>query len=53
MDYLSIVELKKEDALQSWEIFSATGDPFDALEMVRDLRTYDLLLEGEDYLSLE
>ena len=52
MDYLGIVELKKDDVLQSWEIFKSTGDIYDAMELMHDFRALDLLLEG-DYFERE
>ena len=45
------IKLQENKVLESWEIFRITGDVFDAMELMADLRELDLL--NEDYFERE
>lgn len=47
------IKLAREKVLESWEIFSMTGEINDAREMMNDLAEYDKLLSAENDMEIE
>ena len=47
------LELAREKVLESWEIFSMTGEINDAREMMNDIAEYDRLLSAENDMEIE
>ena len=47
------IKLAREKVLESWEIFSMTGEINDAREMINDLAEYDRLLSVENDMEIE
>ena len=53
MGSFNYIKFQEGRFLESWEIFKMTGDIFDAMEFMSDLRDYDLLKQHEDHVELE
>ena len=47
MENDSIIKFQEKEVLKSWEIFKISGDIFDAMELMKDLKTLDLLIKEE------